>query len=68
MLFGKRPFGEGKSQERVLSEGIILNATQVLQLQLQVLQLIHHIATLHESMSQMFKIKFLDHIYNIMPD
>jgi tousled-like kinase len=29
MLFGRRPFGEGKSQERVLSEGIILNATQV---------------------------------------
>jgi hypothetical protein len=29
MLFGKRPFGEGKSQERVLSEGIILNAKQV---------------------------------------
>ena len=34
MLFGKRPFGEGKSQERVLSEGIILNATQVIQLNL----------------------------------
>jgi tousled-like kinase len=29
MLFGKRPFGEGKSQERILSEGIMLNATQV---------------------------------------
>lgn len=29
MLYGKRPFGEGKSQERVLSEGIMLNATQV---------------------------------------
>lgn len=29
MLFGKRPFGEGKSQERVLSEGIMLHATQV---------------------------------------
>ena len=29
MLFGKRPFGEGKSQERVLSEGIMLNANQV---------------------------------------
>ena len=29
MLFGRRPFGEGKSQEKVLSEGIILNATQV---------------------------------------
>lgn len=29
MLYGRRPFGEGKTQERVLSEGIILNATQV---------------------------------------
>lgn len=29
MLYGKRPFGEGKSQERVLSEGIMLNARQV---------------------------------------
>ena len=29
MLYGKRPFGEGKSQERVLSENIMLNATQV---------------------------------------
>ena len=29
MLFGKRPFGEGHSQERILSEGIIRNATQV---------------------------------------
>lgn len=29
MLYGKRPFGEGKSQERVLSEGIITNATSV---------------------------------------
>mmetsp|Transcript_22523 Transcript_22523/g.32905 ORF Transcript_22523/g.32905 Transcript_22523/m.32905 type:complete len:726 (+) Transcript_22523:104-2281(+) len=29
MLYGRRPFGEGKTQERVLSEGIMLNATQV---------------------------------------
>jgi serine/threonine protein kinase len=29
MLFGRRPFGEGKSQERVLSEGLILNASEV---------------------------------------
>ena len=29
MLYGKRPFGEGKSQENVLREGVILNATQV---------------------------------------
>jgi tousled-like kinase len=29
MLFGKRPFGEGKSQEIVLREGIMLNANQV---------------------------------------
>lgn len=29
MLYGKRPFGEGKSQEKVLSEGIILNANRV---------------------------------------
>lgn len=29
MLYGRRPFGEGKSQERVLSEGIMLNATRV---------------------------------------
>lgn len=29
MLFGKRPFGEGKTQERVLSEGVILNANHV---------------------------------------
>lgn len=29
MLYGKRPFGEGKSQEKVLSEGIILNASRV---------------------------------------
>lgn len=29
MLYGRRPFGEGKSQEKVLSEGIILNANRV---------------------------------------
>jgi hypothetical protein len=29
MLYGKRPFGEGKSQEKVLSERIMLSATQV---------------------------------------
>merc|ERR1711998_202318 len=29
MLFGKKPFGEGRSQERILSEGIIRHATQV---------------------------------------
>ena len=29
MLFGKKPFGEGKSQEKVLTEGTILNAYQV---------------------------------------
>jgi tousled-like kinase len=29
MLYGKRPFGEGKSQELVLREGVILNAHQV---------------------------------------
>ncbi len=29
MLYGRRPFGEGKSQERVLSEGLVLNASQV---------------------------------------
>ena len=29
MLYGKRPFGEGKSQEIVLREGIMLNAKQV---------------------------------------
>ena len=29
MLFGKRPFGEGRSQERILQEGIIRLATQV---------------------------------------
>ena len=29
MLFGKRPFGEGRSQERILQEGIIRHATQV---------------------------------------
>lgn len=26
MIYGKKPFGEGKSQEKVLTEGIILNA------------------------------------------
>jgi len=29
MLYGRRPFGEGKSQEKLLSEGIMRNATQV---------------------------------------
>jgi tousled-like kinase len=29
MLFGRKPFGEGKRQESVLSEGIIRNATKV---------------------------------------
>ena len=29
MLFGKRPFGEGRSQERILQEGIIRHASQV---------------------------------------
>jgi tousled-like kinase len=29
MLYGFRPYGEGKSQENVWSEGIIFNATQV---------------------------------------
>jgi tousled-like kinase len=29
VLFGKRPFGDGKTQERVMSEGIMLNATKV---------------------------------------
>ena len=29
MLFGRRPFGEGKSQENVLSQGIILKAFNV---------------------------------------
>ena len=29
MIYGRRPFGEGKSQEKVLSEGIILNANRV---------------------------------------
>jgi len=28
MLYGKRPFGEGMSQDRVLSENIMLNANQ----------------------------------------
>lgn len=29
MLFGRRPFGEGMSQQSILSEGIVLNAKQV---------------------------------------
>ena len=29
MIFGKRPFGDGQSQDRVLSNGLILNATEV---------------------------------------
>jgi len=29
MLFGKRPFGDGQTQEKVLSNGIMLNATEV---------------------------------------
>ena len=29
MLYGKRPFGEGKSQQAVLQEKLILNATDV---------------------------------------
>ena len=29
MLYGKRPFGEGKTQDRVLSEGLIANAHRV---------------------------------------
>ena len=29
MLFGKRPFGEGRSQERILQQGIIRRDTQV---------------------------------------
>lgn len=29
MLYGKRPFGHGMSQQRLLSENIILNATKV---------------------------------------
>jgi hypothetical protein len=29
MLFGKRPFGEGCSQERILREDIIVNARDV---------------------------------------
>ena len=29
MLYGRRPFGEGKTQEKVLSEGIMLNASSV---------------------------------------
>lgn len=29
MLFGKRPFGDGQSQEKVLSNGVMLNAREV---------------------------------------
>lgn len=29
MLYGRRPFGEGKSQEVILKEGTILSARQV---------------------------------------
>ena len=29
MLYGKRPFGEGLSQERILREDVMLNARQV---------------------------------------
>ena len=29
MLYGKRPFGEGKSQDLILKEGTILSANQV---------------------------------------
>jgi len=29
MLYGKRPFGHGMSQNRIYSDGIILNATKV---------------------------------------
>ena len=29
MLYGSRPYGEGKSQENVWSEGLIFNASQV---------------------------------------
>ena len=29
MIYGKKPFGEGKCQERILAEGIMLNANQV---------------------------------------
>ena len=29
MLYGKRPFGEGLSQERILTSNAILNATEV---------------------------------------
>lgn len=31
MIFGRRPFGEGKSQDRILSEGIILNGAAQLE-------------------------------------
>ena len=29
MLFGKRPFGDGRSQEAVMSDKLILNAEEV---------------------------------------
>jgi len=29
MLYGKRPFGDGQSQDKVLSNNLILNATEV---------------------------------------
>jgi hypothetical protein len=30
MLFGRKPFGEGKTQDKVLAEGTILQAYQVI--------------------------------------
>ena len=38
MLFGRKPFGEGKSQEKVLAEGTILNASSV-----RLLQPLHYV-------------------------
>ena len=29
MVFGKRPFGDGQSQDKVLSHGVMLNAREV---------------------------------------
>jgi tousled-like kinase len=29
MLYGKRPFGHGFSQSKIISQGVILNATKV---------------------------------------
>ena len=29
MLYGRKPFGHGKSQNKVMNEGIILNARKV---------------------------------------